>query len=1119
MFSTHTHKKTVKILFLFFSILFISNSSLKAQCTGVLVNDSLALVAFYAATNGDSWQNNEGWLSAPVSEWHGVTLTSNGCSIKIINLAYEQLEGFLPDLNLPNLEELTLFNNKLSGEIPNFSNLPSLKRLYLGNITVSSWANEFAGNIPDFSNLPNLEELHLGQNRLSGEIPDFSNLENLKKMELGNSANFQFNAFEMESNDLVGEIPDFSNLPNLVNLSLSGNRLTGSIPDFSNLPKLQSLNLGENQLTGNIPDFSNLDSLYYLQLVENQLTGSIPDFSNLPNLEDLSLANNQLNGMMPNFSNLTLLKYARLNNNNLSGNIPNFSNLLSLESLNLEENQLTGIIPNLDNTTNLMNLLLGKNNLSGIIPNFSSLSNLGYFSCEENQLTGAIPNFSNNPVLCCLILSSNNLFGEIPDFNLPELTNLYLYENQLTGAIPNFANLPNLVNLFLHDNQLSSTIPNFDNLPSLLNLYLQHNELVGFIPDFNNLASLGTLYIHGNEFIGEVPNFNLPNLEHLKICPNNLTGSLPLLNNCPEIVLETIDFSCIETAQTTGFIYADTNGNCTKEEEEPTIPNAIIATMDSTAYAFSDENGFYNLKTDTGTHTFYTVIPNYLWQNTCPDYPNTYTIDIENTTDSLSGYDFGFQSLIACPLMLVEVSTPLLRRCFTNTYTVHYCNTGTVAAENASIKLVLDEAIIPLSSSLPYASNIENELIFDIGTVGIGQCGSFSLTDSLRCDAVLGSTACIEAYALPNDLCFATNTLWDGSDLEINAYCFGNEVLFQIINRGDDMEQESEYRMYEDDIMSIGSPFQLVAGDTLEISRSTTGQTFRLTAYQTPNHPSSIFVTEVLELCGANTENASLGFVNTQSNLDYTQFYDIECQEIIGSYDPNDKNVTPKGVGDEHRITDNQELEYKIRFQNVGSDTAFRVMIIDTIDTNFLDINSLKLGVSSHDYTAEIKDGKVLIFTFENIFLVHSEVNEPASHGFVMFKISQKIGNQKDDLIQNEASIYFDYNQPVITNKAFNTIGLPDSTTSIPIVSQIKGDIPASIYYENGYLHIQLSLAAKNLAYSFTLFDILGKQIAHEKQLFIPNHEMSVGDLRQGVYVFEIATNDGKKVGGKFIVP
>ena len=117
--------------------------------------------------------------------------------------------------------------------------------------------NQLTGTIPDFSALPNLSWLSLGDNQLTGAIPDFSALPQLEMLFLDN-------------NQLTGAIPDFSALPNLSGLYLY-NQLTGTIPDFSALPKLEILSLGDNQLTGEIPNFSALTELEYLDLRNNPI--------------------------------------------------------------------------------------------------------------------------------------------------------------------------------------------------------------------------------------------------------------------------------------------------------------------------------------------------------------------------------------------------------------------------------------------------------------------------------------------------------------------------------------------------------------------------------------------------------------------------------------------------------------------------------------------------------------------------------------------------------------------------------------------------------------------------------------------------------------------------------
>ncbi|WP_161575429.1 leucine-rich repeat domain-containing protein [Beggiatoa leptomitoformis] len=470
-----------------------------------------SLLQLYNSTNGDNWENNNGWneTNTPCS-WVGVSCDSG--HVTTIYLKKNQLTGSIPDLShLPNLTVLWLYANQLTGSIPDFSHLPNLTTLSLG-------ANQLTGSIPDFSHLPNLTYLSLYSNQLTGGIPDFSHLPNLTDLWL-------------DSNQLTGSIPDFSHLPNLTVLWLNTNQLTGSIPDFSHLPNLTELNLGLNQLTGSIPDFSHLPNLTELNLGLNQLTGSIPDFSHLPNLTELWLDSNQLTGSIPDFSHLPNLTALRLNTNRLTGSIPDFSHLPNLTELWLDSNQLTGSIPDFSHLPNLTALWFDSNQLTGSIPDFSHLPNLTELRFYSNQLTGSIPDFSHLPNLTKLWLSFNQLTGSIPDFShLPNLTRLYLNSNQLTGSIPNFSHLPNLIDLWLDSNQLTGSIPDFSHLPNLIELGLGGNKLTGSIPDFSHLPNLMELGLSFNQLTGSIPDFShLPKLTYLNLAYNQLTGTIPNL--------------------------------------------------------------------------------------------------------------------------------------------------------------------------------------------------------------------------------------------------------------------------------------------------------------------------------------------------------------------------------------------------------------------------------------------------------------------------------------------------------------------------------------------------------------------------------------------------------------
>jgi len=107
-----------------------------------------------------------------------------------------------------------------------------------------------------------------------------------------------------------------------------------------------------------------------------------------------------------------------------------------------------------------------------------------------------------------------------------------------------------------------------------------------------------------------------------------------------------------------------------------------------------------------------------------------------------------------------------------------------------------------------------------------------------------------------------------------------------------------------------------------------------------------------------------------------------------GSYDPNDITVSPAGDNAEGRVpVATTRLEYTIRFQNVGTDTAFNVVISNPIETD-LDLTTLKVLDYSHDYNIDwFPDRGVAKFNFPDIRLVDSTTNETGSNGFIRYAI------------------------------------------------------------------------------------------------------------------------------------
>ena len=154
-----------------------------------------------------------------------------------------------------------------------------------------------------------------------------------------------------------------------------------------------------------------------------------------------------------------------------------------------------------------------------------------------------------------------------------------------------------------------------------------------------------------------------------------------------------------------------------------------------------------------------------------------------------------------------------------------------------------------------------------------------------------------------------------------------------------------------------------------------------------------------------------------------------------GSYDPNDKRESHGETIDSADVFSGGYLNYTIRFQNMGTDTAFTISVRDTLDDK-LDVTTLQMLSASHTYQLEALGGNKLIWRFANILLPDSIRNEQKSHGFINYRIKPKTSILASDIIRNRAAIYFDFNLPVSTNYATTTI----SARTLPVAYSFIGN-------------------------------------------------------------------------------
>ena len=579
-----------------------------------------------------------------------------------------------------------------------------------------------------------------------------------------------------------------------------------------------------------------------------------------------------------------------------------------------------------------------------------------------------------------------------------------------------------------------------------------------------------------------------------------------------------------------GRFYYDKNGNCQFDPGDVGLPNILIQTEEY-GYGQTDEQGIFTLLADSGHISFRPIFPfkDGIYTPYCPGNPEGYSFSLTELNQTLTGYDFAYD-VIPCALLQANVTAGWRRLCSRSTTSINYQNHGLSQANNAKIRVKYPEYLIPLSANLSWQKLDDFTYEFSLGDLAPFESGVITLVDSILCgnpDSLLGLTQCVEAWILPANNCENPDPKWSGADLSVTGSCIqARTIQFVLKNSGDRMQDSSSFRIYQDSAIVYEGKTLLDKADSLSIRFPSGGFTYRLEVNQVPFHPRNTFVSATVYGCGSTSRNApSSWFPEPEEALEKS----IDCGIIAGSYDPNDKQVFPSGWGEAHNIFPKTRLEYKIRFQNTGTDTAFIVRLIDTLSAK-LDISTLHEQGSSHPYTLTISgtNPPVLDFLFENIVLPDSNVNEPLSHGYVQFSILPDSTLPLKSRIENFADIYFDFNPPVRTNttwitldtiQVFNPQGLDKLTinqgSSLTHTYQdISHEIklipnPATDVLE---IHLGTSLNMSRQGY-LDIYNSVGAIVLHMPLHYLSNGkgELEVGSLPNGIYYFRV--KQGNKWG------
>lgn len=226
-------------------------------------------------------------------------------------------------------------------------------------------------------------------------------------------------------------------------------------------------------------------------------------------------------------------------------------------------------------------------------------------------------------------------------------------------------------------------------------------------------------------------------------------------------------------------------------------------------------------------------------------------------------------------------------------------------------------------------------------------------------------------------------------------------------------------------------------------------------------------------------------------------------QTVVGSYDPNNKlpiqsnTVNPT----EHLISQynpNQELRYVVNFQNTGTAPAHNVVVVDEISEH-LDMSSFRFLASRHPNVEIIISGRTISYKFMNIMLPDSTTDEPNSHGFISYMINALPEVPVNTEITDFANIYFDFNEPILTDDAVVLMVAPIGMASIK-------EEGFSVFPNPVADILEFNTQAFSSG-SFKIVNALGQTLIHES-FSNGKGNLSVANLPKGLYTLTLETFD-----------
>jgi uncharacterized repeat protein (TIGR01451 family) len=297
-----------------------------------------------------------------------------------------------------------------------------------------------------------------------------------------------------------------------------------------------------------------------------------------------------------------------------------------------------------------------------------------------------------------------------------------------------------------------------------------------------------------------------------------------------------------------------------------------------------------------------------------------------------------------------------------------------------------------------------------------------------------------------DSLVFALKPAISKEDLQINVFPMthtrlGTDAIYKVIytNNGTIPMNSGTITLVKDSKLDyhFALPFSnRTSGDSIfwNYSDLTPSDTASIIVFLEVQYPPRVNLGDTLR---------TVAFIDQPVNdIDLNDNKSVFAEIIRSSFDPNDMVETHNGTIRTSDISNNEYLTYTIRFQNTGNDTAFGIRVKDTLDDK-LDWNSFEMVNASRPYELTLSGNNKLSWEFMGIRLPDSSTNEPASHGYIAYRIKPKSTLAPGDKIHNDASIFFDYNLPVATNTVITEL-LADIVLPIRLMD-FQGSLKKSV--------------------------------------------------------------------------